>query len=84
MELKFTAEMISSLIGGEVVGNKEAIISRLSSIEEGGEGSLTYLTNPKYEEFIYSTAASIVIVAADFEPKKEVSATLIKVVDPTK
>lgn len=83
MELKFSAEMISSLIGGEIVGDKEAMVSRLSSIEEGGEGSLTYLTNAKYEEFIYTSKASIVVVAADFEPKQQVTATLIKVAEPT-
>lgn len=83
MELKFTAEMIASLIGGEVVGDKNAVVSRLSSIEEGEEGSLTYLTNPKYEQFVYSSKATIVIVAADFEPKSSVGATLIKVAEPT-
>ncbi len=82
MDLKFSAEMIASLVCGEVVGDKSVTVSRLSSIEEGGEGSLTYLTNPKYEQFIYTSAATIIIVSSEFEPKSEVSATLIKVAEP--
>ncbi|MFR9648907.1 MAG: UDP-3-O-(3-hydroxymyristoyl)glucosamine N-acyltransferase [Rikenellaceae bacterium] len=83
MELKFSAEMISSFIGGEIVGDKSIEVSKLSSIEGGEEGSLSYLTNPKYEEYIYSSNASIVIVGSEFQPKREVKPTLIKVEDST-
>ena len=77
--MKFTAEMIAALLGGEVVGNKEAAVHTVSSIEDGKEGSLSYLTNPKYEQFVYTTGCSIVLVSREFEPKQEVAATLIRV-----
>ena len=76
--MEFTAEMIAGLLGGEIVGNKNAAVHTVSSIEGGKKGALTYLSNPKYEEYIYSTEASIVLVDSSFEPKQEVAATLIK------
>ena len=51
--MEFTAEMIAGFLGGEIVGNKEAKVHTVSSIEEGKAGSLSYLTNPKYEAYIY-------------------------------
>ena len=77
--MKFTAEMIAALLSGEVVGNKDATVSTVSSIDGGKAGSLAYLTNPKYEQFVYTTEASIVLVDKTFEPKAEVKTTLIKV-----
>ncbi len=77
--MEFTAEMIAAFVGGEVVGNKEAKVSTVCAIEQGREGALSYLVNPKYEEFIYTTQASIVIVDNSFEPSSELSTTLIKV-----
>ena len=79
--MEFTAEMIAGLLGGEVVGDKNAAVHTVSSIEGGKKGSLTYLTNPKYEQYIYTTEASIVLVANSFEPTTPVAATLIKVED---
>ena len=79
--MEFTAEMIAGLLDGEVVGNKEAKVRTVSSIEGGKEGALTYLANPKYEQYIYTTGASVVLVANSFEPKQAVAATLIKVAD---
>ena len=73
--------MIAGLLSGEVVGDKHASIYTVSSIEGGKKGALTYLSNPKYEEYIYSCEASIVLVGNDFEPKRKVSATLIKLPD---
>lgn len=73
--------MIAGILGGEVVGDKNAAVHTVSSIEGGKKGSLTYLTNPKYEQFIYTTEASIVLVANSFEPTAPVAATLIKVED---
>ncbi len=81
--MKFTAETIANLLQGVIIGDKNIEVSKLSSIEDGQSGSLTYLTNPKYEPHLYKTSASIVIVAADFEPSADVSATLIKVSNPT-
>ena len=77
--MEFTAEMIAGFLGGEIVGDKLAAVHTVSSIEEGKAGSLAYLTNLKYEEFLYTTGASIVLVDKSFEPKQEVPATLIKV-----
>ena len=79
--MEFTAEMIAGFLGGEIVGNKEAKVHTVSSIEEGKAGSLSYLTNPKYEAYIYTTGASVVLVNRTFEPAQPLSATLIKVDD---
>ena len=79
--MEFTAEMIAGILGGEVVGDKNTAVHTVSSIEGGKKGSLTYLTNPKYEQYIYTTEASIVLVANSFEPTAPVAATLIKVED---
>ena len=77
--MQFTAEMIAALLSGEIVGDKNATVSTVSSIDGGKAGSLAYLTNPKYEQYIYTTEASIVLVDKTFEPKAEVKTTLIKV-----
>ena len=77
--MQFTAEMIAGLLNGTIVGDKAATVSTVSSIDGGKAGSLAYLTNPKYEQYIYTTEASIVLVDSTFEPKQEVRATLIKV-----
>ncbi|MBQ5843905.1 MAG: UDP-3-O-(3-hydroxymyristoyl)glucosamine N-acyltransferase [Alistipes sp.] len=77
--MQFTAEMIAGLVSGEVVGDKNAAVYTVSSIEDGKEGGLAYLSNPKYEQFLYTTQCSIVLVDKSFEPKEEVKATLIKV-----
>ena len=77
--MQFTAEMIAGMLNGEIVGDKNAAVSTVSSIDGGKAGSLAYLTNPKYEQYIYTTEASIVLVDKTFEPKGEVKATLIKV-----
>jgi UDP-3-O-[3-hydroxymyristoyl] glucosamine N-acyltransferase len=77
--MKFTANQIAELLGGKIVGNESAEVFRLSKIEEGTPGSLTFLSNPKYTAHIYSTNATITIVDQDFEPEKDISTTLIKV-----
>ena len=77
--MQFTAEMIAGLLGGEIVGDKSATVSTVSSIDGGKQGSLAYLTNPRYEQYVYTTEASIVLVDKSFEPKQEVHTTLIKV-----
>ena len=77
--MQFTAEMIAGMLNGEIVGDKNAAVSTVSSIDGGKAGSLAYLTNPKYEQYIYTTEASIVLVDKTFEPKEEVKTTLVKV-----
>ena len=79
--MEFTAEMIAGFLGGDIVGNKDAKVHTVSSIEEGRAGSLAYLTNPKYEPFLYTTGASIVLVDRTFEPSQPVTATLVRVDD---
>jgi UDP-3-O-[3-hydroxymyristoyl] glucosamine N-acyltransferase len=79
--MKFTAEQIAGILEGEVVGNPNAEVFRLSKIEEGEEGSLTFLANPKYINHIYTTKASVTIVNDSFVPESEIATTLIKVED---
>ena len=79
--MKFTAEQIAEILEGEVVGNPNAEVSKLAKIEEGVEGSLTFLSNPKYNNQIYTTKATITIVNNTFFPEGEIETTLIKVAD---
>ena len=79
--MEFTAEMIAGFLGGDVVGDENAKVHTVSSIEEGRAGSMAYLANPKYESFLYTTEASIVLVDKTFVPQREVSATLVRVDD---
>ena len=80
--MNFTAGQIADQLNGTIVGDRDVDINTLSKIEEGKKGSLTFLANPKYTEFIYSTDASATIVANDFEPTEKITTTLIKVKDP--
>ncbi|TYA71893.1 UDP-3-O-(3-hydroxymyristoyl)glucosamine N-acyltransferase [Seonamhaeicola marinus] len=82
--MKFTAQQIAGILEGDVVGNPDAEVSKLSKIEEGTEGSLTFLANPKYTAHIYSTKATVAIVNKSFEPENDISTTLIKVDDAYK
>ena len=79
--MKFTAAQIAGILEGEVIGNPDALVFKLAKIEEGTEGSLTFLANPKYVNFIYTTQATITIVNNDFVPENGLSTTLIKVED---
>ncbi len=81
--MEFTAEQIAALINGQVLGNPQVKVTGLAKIEEGLEGTLSFLSNPKYEEYIYSTKSSICIVNNSFDPSKPLpsSLTLIKVED---
>ena len=82
--MKFTAQQISEILEGEVDGNPNEEVFKLSKIEEGEKGSLTFLSNPKYTSFLYTTNASIAIVNKTFIPEKEIATTLIKVEDSYK
>jgi len=79
--MKFTAKQIAKILDGEIEGNPEAEVSKLSKIEEGEKGSLSFLSNPKYNSYLYTTKASIVIVNHTFKLDKEVYTTLIRVKD---
>ena len=82
--MKFTATQIAGILNGEVEGNADVEVSKLAKIEEGSEGSLTFLANPKYTQFIYTTEASVTIVDKDFVAENEISTTLIRVEDAYK
>ena len=82
--MKFTAAQIAGILEGDIVGNPDVEVSKLAKIEEGTKGSLTFLANPKYTPYIYSTKSSIIIVNHDFEPDSELATTLIKVEDAYK
>lgn len=79
--MEFTAGQISQMLGGEVVGNDNAVVNTLCKIEEGIEKGMSFLSNPKYEHYIYDTKASVVIVNKSFEPEKDIKTTIIKVDD---
>ena len=77
--MNFTATQIAGILQGEVEGDGDVEVSKLAKIEEGIKGSLTFLANPKYTSFIYSTEASITIVDKDFVAESEITTTLIRV-----
>ncbi len=79
--MKFRAEEIAIFLNGEIIGDRNVSVSIISNIEEGKPGSLSFLSNPKYEPYLYDSEASIILVNRDFIPKREYSATLIKVED---
>ena len=77
--MEFKAKDIASFLKGEVIGDSNVTVTGISKIEEGQPGTLSFLANPKYEHYIYSTEASIVLINNTFEPRAEIKATLIKV-----
>ena len=77
--MEFTAKQIADFIGGRVEGNEQTTVHTFAKIEEGKEGAITFLSNPKYTQYIYDTKASIVLVNDDLELEHPVSATLIRV-----
>ena len=77
--MEFTAKQIADFIGGRVEGNEQATVHTFSKIEEGKEGTITFLSNPKYTQYIYQTKASIVLINEDVELEHPVEATLIRV-----
>src|SRR5574344_267957 len=77
--MEFTAKQIADFIGGRVEGDDNATVHTFSKIEEGTKGSITFLSNPKYTQYIYDTKASIVLVNNDVVLDHPVEATLIRV-----
>jgi len=75
----FTAKQIAGFLKGEIIGNPDVTVSSFSKIEEGKPGTITFLGNPKYSPYIYSTQADIVLVNNDFVQENPINATLIKV-----
>ena len=77
--MEFTAKQIAELIGGRVEGNENAAVHTFAKIEEGQQGAISFLSNPKYTHYIYETASSIVLVNEDLELEQAVKPTLIRV-----
>lgn len=77
--MEFSAKQISEFIQGEIIGDENAIVHTFAKIEEGIPGAISFLSNPKYTPYIYTTQSSIVLVNRDFVPEQEITATLIKV-----
>jgi len=77
--MEFTAKQIADFLGGRVEGNDNAKVNTFAKIEEGKEGAISFLSNPKYTQYIYETKASIVLINEDVELEKPVCTTLIRV-----
>ena len=77
--MEFKAKDIAALLKGVVEGDGEVMVNNVSKIEEGKPNTLAFLANPKYEHYIYTTAASVVLVNHDFSPVQQVPCTLIRV-----
>ena len=79
--MEFSAKDIAHFLNGKIIGDENVKVNNLSKIEEGKAGTLTFLANPKYTPYIYTTQASIVLVNKGFVPENEIKATLIEVDD---
>ncbi|HVN56808.1 MAG TPA: UDP-3-O-(3-hydroxymyristoyl)glucosamine N-acyltransferase [Bacteroidales bacterium] len=77
--MEFTAEAIAGFLKGVIEGNPQVKVNTVAKIEEGRAGALSFLANPRYEHYIYTTESSIVLVNSDFVPSSPVTATLIRV-----
>ncbi len=77
--MEFTAAAIAGFLKGDIVGNPDVVVSTVAKIEEGHEGALSFLANPKYEHYLYTTQSSIVLVNRSLVPSAKVSATMIRV-----
>jgi UDP-3-O-[3-hydroxymyristoyl] glucosamine N-acyltransferase len=80
--MNFTATQIAEAIDGEIDGDPSVTVNRFSTIEDGLTGSITFLSNPKFEGHLYTTKAAVVIVSKTFSPSRKVEPTLIRVADP--
>ena len=80
--MEFTVSQIALMLGGEVKGNGDEKINMLAKIQDAKKGQIAFLSNPKYEQYIYTTQATTVIVSKDFVAKKEIESSLILVEDP--
>ncbi|HEY5469551.1 MAG TPA: UDP-3-O-(3-hydroxymyristoyl)glucosamine N-acyltransferase [Bacteroidales bacterium] len=77
--MEFTAATIAGFLKGEIEGNPEIKVNTVAKIEEGSAGALSFLANPKYEHYLYTTKSSVVLVNKDFIPSGKITATLIRV-----
>ena len=79
--MEFSAIQIATLINGEVVGDPNAKVNKLAKIEEAEAGSLTFLSHPKYVDYLKTTGASVIIISEGITDEKPANSTLIKVKD---
>jgi UDP-3-O-[3-hydroxymyristoyl] glucosamine N-acyltransferase len=79
--MEFTAATIAGFLKGELEGNPDTVVNTIARIEEGHQGALSFLANPKYEHYLYTTKSSVVLVNKSFKPTSQVEATLIRVQD---
>ena len=79
--MEFTAKAISDFLEGEIVGDPDVVVSDVSRIEEGRKGTLSFLANPKYTKYLYTTDSSIILINKNLQLEKGVQSTLIKVDD---
>jgi len=77
--MEFTAAKIAGFLKGEIEGDPETVVNTVAKIEEGHKGALSFLANPKYEHYIYTTGSSVVLVNRDFIPVSKITPTLIRV-----
>src|ERR1700712_2598604 len=80
--MEFSVQQVAVMLGGEVQGDGSQKIKMLAKIQDAQEGQIAFLSNPKYEQYLYTTQATAVIVKKDFQPRKEFTTTLILVDDP--
>jgi UDP-3-O-[3-hydroxymyristoyl] glucosamine N-acyltransferase len=80
--MEFTAATIAGFLKGEVEGNPDTVVNNVAKIEEGHKGDLSFLANPKYEQYIYTSESSVVLVSRSFVASSEIKATLIRVDNP--
>ena len=79
--MEFTAELLANLLQGEVKGDPNVVVDKLCKIENGEKGGVSFLSNPAYTEFVYTSKASIIIVDESFESQRALNVTLIVVKD---
>ena len=77
--MEFTAKQIAEFINGRVEGDEQAAVNTFAKIEEGKEGAISFLSNPKYTHYLYETKSTIVLVNEDLELEQEINTTLIRV-----
>src|SRR5882672_11284054 len=79
--MEFTIHQIAVMLGGEVQGDGTQKINMLAKIQDAKKGQIAFLSNPKYEQYLYTTQASAVIIKKDFQPRREILTTLLFVDD---
>lgn len=79
--MQISAKELSQILNGTIEGNPDVVVSRPSKIEEATSDSICFYANPKYEHYVYTTEAAVILVSKDFQPSQPIKATLIRVED---